>query len=214
MVLGDGRAARAASSSGSQIDLPRPRTIAMLGSERLGALRNRDLGSASRSSSVSRISRPGRRRLTLMLVLAGWEALSRAGLLNPVIVGAPSLCLRRRSRTDRHFFSRFGITAYEMLLAAAIAWTAGSRPAPSSGPGPQLRACSRRYSPALIALPLIVLYPVVVAWTGIGPISKIVYAAAAGFFPIALATVSGHPLHRSSLCGAGAGAGGDPPRKF
>ena len=44
---------------------------------------------------------------------------------------------------------------------------------------------------ALIALPLIVLYPVVVAWTGIGPISKVIYAALAGFFPIALATVSG-----------------------
>ncbi|HEY2186004.1 MAG TPA: ABC transporter permease subunit, partial [Xanthobacteraceae bacterium] len=53
---------------------------------------------------------------------------------------------------------------------------------------------SRIFSPlfsGLIALPLIVLYPVVVAWTGIGPISKIVYAAAAGLFPIALATVSG-----------------------
>jgi NitT/TauT family transport system permease protein len=44
---------------------------------------------------------------------------------------------------------------------------------------------------ALIALPLIVLYPVVVAWTGIGPISKVIYAGLAGFFPIALATVSG-----------------------
>ena len=37
----------------------------------------------------------------------------------------------------------------------------------------------------LTALPAIVLYPVV-AWTGIGPVSKIIYATAAGFFRLRL----------------------------
>ena len=43
----------------------------------------------------------------------------------------------------------------------------------------------------MIALPLVVLYPVLVAWLGIGAVSKIAYGAAAGFFPVALATVLG-----------------------
>src|SRR5207302_1047314 len=43
----------------------------------------------------------------------------------------------------------------------------------------------------VIALPLIVLYPVLVAWLGIGVPSKIAYGAAAGFFPVALAAVLG-----------------------
>jgi ABC-type nitrate/sulfonate/bicarbonate transport system permease component len=43
----------------------------------------------------------------------------------------------------------------------------------------------------VIALPLIVLYPVLVAWLGIGVTSKIAYGAAAGFFPVALAAVLG-----------------------
>jgi len=32
-----------------------------------------------------------RQLLIVMLVLAGWEALARLGLLNPVIIGSPSL---------------------------------------------------------------------------------------------------------------------------
>ena len=43
----------------------------------------------------------------------------------------------------------------------------------------------------VIALPLVVLYPVLVAWLGIGVVSKIAYGAAAGFFPVALATLIG-----------------------
>lgn len=132
-----------------------------------------------------------RRLLILLAVLAVWEALARLGVLNPVIVGSPSLIYAAIMKDGPTFLSAFRITACEMLVAAAIACTGGI--AAGSIVGANSRS-SRVLSPlfsGLIALPLIVLYPVVVAWTGIGPISKIVYAAAAGLFPIALATVSG-----------------------
>jgi NitT/TauT family transport system permease protein len=132
-----------------------------------------------------------RRLLTLVLVLTVWEGLYRLGSINPVIVGAPSLVLAAAAKDGWTFLLAFRVTTYEILLASAIAWSGGIAAGAVVGAG---RRRARVFSPifsGLIALPLIVLYPVVVAWTGIGPISKIIYAAAAGLFPIALATVSG-----------------------
>ena len=66
-----------------------------------------------------------RQLLIVMLVLAGWEALARLGLLNPVIIGSPSLVFAAAVKDGPAFLSAFGITAYEMLLAAAMACVGG-----------------------------------------------------------------------------------------
>ncbi len=137
------------------------------------------------------MSRTIRRLLILTLVLAIWEGLYRLRVINPVILGSPSLVVAAAVKDGATFLLAFEVTAYEMLLAAAAAWTGGIAVGAIVGAS---RRRARVFSPifsGLIALPLIVLYPVVVAWTGIGPVSKIIYAAAAGFFPIALATVGG-----------------------
>ena len=44
---------------------------------------------------------------------------------------------------------------------------------------------------ALIAVPLVVLYPVLIAWLGLGPASKVVFGVVSGIFPIALNTTVG-----------------------
>ena len=98
-----------------------------------------------------------RQLLIVMLVLAGWEALARLGLLNPVIIGSPSLVFAAAVKDGPTFLSAFGITAYEMLLAAVIACIGGV--AVGAIVGAHTRS-SRVFSPvfsALIALPLIVL---------------------------------------------------------
>ncbi|HVY59822.1 MAG TPA: ABC transporter permease subunit [Xanthobacteraceae bacterium] len=135
--------------------------------------------------------RAARRLATVVLVLLVWEGLYRAGLLNPVVVGSPSLVYSAMVKDGATFLFAFRVTAYEILVASAIAWLGGV--AIGVVVGANLRS-SLVFSPifsALIAVPLVVLYPVIVAWTGIGPVSKIIYGAAAGFFPIALAAVSG-----------------------
>ena len=53
--------------------------------------------------------------------------------------------------------------------------------------GRRPRRCSRRSSP----FPLIILYPLLMAWLGIGPMSKIVFGVFSGFFPIVLNTIDG-----------------------
>jgi NitT/TauT family transport system permease protein len=126
-----------------------------------------------------------------LLVVAVWEGLFRLGVLNPVVVGSPGLVYAAIVKDGATFMLAFRVTAYEIVVASAIAWIGGI--ATGVLVGAHLRS-ALVFSPifsAVIAVPLVVLYPVVVAWTGIGPVSKIVYGAAAGFFPIALAAVSG-----------------------
>ena len=98
---------------------------------------------------------------------------------------------RRRRQGRSPFLAAFGFTAYEIIIATAIAWVGGIAFGVIVGAG---AVRSRVFSPilsAIIAVPLVVLYPVAIAWLGIGAGSKIAYAAAAGFFPIALSTLLG-----------------------
>src|SRR5207302_990284 len=44
---------------------------------------------------------------------------------------------------------------------------------------------------SILAIPLIILYPPLMAWLGIGPLSKVVFGVLSGFFPIALNTIDG-----------------------
>ena len=132
-----------------------------------------------------------RKLLITILVLALWEALGAAGILNPMLVGTPSMIARAAMKDGTTFLIASRFTLVEILSAGAIAWTLGI----SAGVIIGARATSALIiSPllsAMIAVPLVVLYPVIVAWTGIGPTSKIIYGAATGFFPIALTTISG-----------------------
>ncbi|HTK13219.1 MAG TPA: ABC transporter permease subunit [Xanthobacteraceae bacterium] len=125
------------------------------------------------------------------VVIALWEGLYRLGLINPLLIGAPSLIASAALKDGGTFLLASRVTAFEIVVATAIAWVGGV----SLGVivGGSIRS-TMVFSPifsAMIAVPLVVLYPVIVAWTGIGPTSKIVYGAAAGFFPIALAAASG-----------------------
>jgi NitT/TauT family transport system permease protein len=133
----------------------------------------------------------GRRLVIGLALVALWELLYRVGALNPLIFGSPSLVLAAALKDGGTFLFAFWVTSEEILLAMAIAWIGGIVLGVAIGAAP-LRALI--FAPILsgvIALPLIVLYPVLVAWLGIGMMSKVVYGAAGGFFPVALAALIG-----------------------
>jgi ABC-type nitrate/sulfonate/bicarbonate transport system permease component len=113
------------------------------------------------------------------------------GLLSPLIFGAPSLVYAAAVKDGATFLAAFQVTGGEMLAAMAIAWIGGIVFGVLIGAAPLPGLIFAPILFGVIALPLIVLYPVLVAWLGIGVLSKIAYGAAGGFFPIALAAVLG-----------------------
>jgi NitT/TauT family transport system permease protein len=132
------------------------------------------------------------RRIALALALVAlWELLFRAGLLSPLIFGSPSLVYLAALKDGGTFLGAFEVTAGEMLVAMAIAWIGGVTFGVMIGAAPLPGLILAPLLSGVIALPLIVLYPVLVAWLGIGIMSKIAYGAAAGFFPVALAALIG-----------------------
>lgn len=136
-----------------------------------------------------------RRRLMrlamLALFLAIWEAAFRVGLLSPIIFASPSLIVNAAAQDGWTFLLAFRITVFEIAVAILIAWTLGIAFGVVAGSLPVLARISAPVLSALIAVPLVVLYPVLIAWLGLGPASKVVFGVVSGIFPIALNTMVG-----------------------
>lgn len=136
-----------------------------------------------------------RRALTriavLLAVVAVWEAVYRLGLLNPIIFAAPSLILLAAAKDGWTFLSAFRITMFEIAMATVIAWSIGVVFGVVAGALPILARIFAPILSSLIAVPLVVLYPILLAWLGLGPSSKIIFGAISGVFPVALNTLIG-----------------------
>ena len=89
------------------------------------------------------------------------------------------------------FLTAFRVTIFEIAMAILIAWTGGIVFGIVAGSMPLLARVSASILSSLISVPLVVLYPVFVAWLGLGPTSKIVFGVVSGIFPIALNTMVG-----------------------
>jgi NitT/TauT family transport system permease protein len=131
------------------------------------------------------------RLLVTALALGIWEGAYRLHLLSPIIFGSPSLIFKAASVDGLVFLKALQVTLYEILVAIAIAWTGGITLGVIAG---TIRPLDRIASPffgAMIAIPFVILYPILIAWLGIGPESKIVFGVLLGTFPIALSTMLG-----------------------
>lgn len=140
---------------------------------------------------MTRVTVWSKRLVITLAVTALWEAAYRLGILNPLIFGSPSLMLAAAMKDGPAFLAAFQFTAIEILVATSIAWCCGVVFGALAGAGDARSLVFAPILSAAIAVPLVVFYPVAVAWLGIGASSKIAYGSAAGFFPITLATVLG-----------------------
>jgi NitT/TauT family transport system permease protein len=131
------------------------------------------------------------RLLALAVFVAVWEVAFRLGLLSPIIFGSPSLIADAVVKDGWTFLSAFRITLLEIAAAILIAWTLGIGFGVFAGSVPVLARVAAPVLSALIAVPLVVLYPVLIAWLGLGPASKVVFGVVSGVFPIALNTLVG-----------------------
>jgi NitT/TauT family transport system permease protein len=129
--------------------------------------------------------------LILLAFLAIWEGAFRLGALNPIIFGSPSLLVAAVVSDGATFLTAFRITIFEIAMAVLIAWTLGIGYGVIAGSFPLLGRFSLPILSSLIAVPLVVLYPIFMAWLGLGPSSKIVFGFVSGVFPIASSTIIG-----------------------
>jgi NitT/TauT family transport system permease protein len=129
--------------------------------------------------------------VTAAAVMALWEAIVRLGLVNQIILAAPSDIVLAAASDGDVFLRAFATTMLEIAAAILIAWTLGIVLGVVVGSSRALAAATAPVLSSIFAIPLIILYPLLMAWLGIGPLSKVVFAVLSGFFPIALNTIDG-----------------------
>ena len=124
-------------------------------------------------------------------VLVLLELSRRAEFVSPLILASPSEVAQALSESGDEFLAAFLVTLGETAQAIVVTWTSGLTAGLVFGSSPLLATAAGPILGALFAIPLIVLYPLFIAWFGIGPASKVIFGAVAGFFPIAINTMEG-----------------------
>jgi len=132
-----------------------------------------------------------RRALTILMVLGLWEAVRRFDLVRPLLLASPTEIASALVKSWLDYVIALRLTAIEIAIALACAWTLGIAAGTIAGLRPFLSATAGPLLSSLFAIPLISWYPLFMVWFGIGITSKIAYAVVSGFLPIAINTMNG-----------------------
>ena len=123
-------------------------------------------------------------------LLLVWTAVTAFGWANPIILPAPGSLVSALVQDFARFRAGLLVTIAEIGASVAIAWVAGIGLGLVAG---RIAALARIAEPLLtsaFAVPIVILYPLLIAWVGIGWQSKVLFGVLAGFFPIALNTLA------------------------
>jgi NitT/TauT family transport system permease protein len=126
--------------------------------------------------------------LTIVAVLAAYEALARSQLLYAGVV--PPLwdigvALAGELR-DPVTYTNLAISLAEIAAGFAVATAAGILAGIAVGARPWLREAAGPYLDGIAAAPKIVFFPIAILLFGVGPASKAALGALSAFFPVAL----------------------------
>jgi NitT/TauT family transport system permease protein len=130
---------------------------------------------------------------TFLLIWAGWEALSRSGLLFEGVVPSslavfPAIL---EHLIDWSFWDHFGRTAYEVVTGFAIGGAVGATLGIVMGLRRFFAGVIEPYVNYLAATPKIIFLPIMMVMFGVGAGSKIAMAAISAFFPVAVSVYRG-----------------------
>ena len=130
---------------------------------------------------------------TFLAVWAGWEGLSRSGLLYEGVVPSSLAVFAAIGRhlVDPAFWDHTGRTAYEVVTGFAIGSSIGVALGLLLGLRRFLAAVIEPFINYLAATPKIVFLPILMVMFGVGPGSKVAMAAISAFFPVALSVYRG-----------------------
>lgn len=128
----------------------------------------------------------------LALLLVAWWGVTAAGWVAPLFLPSPQavLAAMRPMVMARGFATDLATTLSSVAAAYGLAVVLGLGLGGVIGRAPFARAVIEPLLAAIFAVPLVIFYPLVLFALGIGPASKIVFAAFYGFFPVALHTIA------------------------
>jgi NitT/TauT family transport system permease protein/taurine transport system permease protein len=124
-------------------------------------------------------------------IVAAWELLPRTGLVPRLFVPTLSEALGALVRERAEYLGSLPTTLGEILAAYAIACGGGILVGQLLGGSPVARRMLLPVIRGAYAVPLVVLYPVMLVWFGLGPESKIAFAAIYAFIPTMLTALAG-----------------------
>lgn len=130
----------------------------------------------------------------LAALLLGWELLARSELLPRILLPAASTVLGVLWYDAASLGAALRTTVTEIAIAAAIVWVAGIVIGFLSA---SFRLAASTLPPILMVVftvPNVVMYPLIVAWVGFGPESKVFYGVLSGITPVAIGAWQGARL--------------------
>lgn len=134
------------------------------------------------------------RWIVLGAIVLLWEVAPRLEWVPPVILATPSATLLAGIHEAGTFVRALLFTLGEVAAALAIAYGLGGLAGVVIGASPLLRRALLPLVSSVYAIPFVVIYPVMTAWLGIGPASKVWFAGFYGFFPVVLSVAAGVQL--------------------
>jgi NitT/TauT family transport system permease protein len=156
------------------------------------------------------ITKMSRRLVILLTTLLAWQVAVRGGWVNSIIVPAPTEILRAALTDGQVFIAAFVITITEIAIAVIYAWFFGILSGLLCARSATLSIVAGSVLSSVFAIPIVTLYPLLMAWFGIGMTSKVVFGVLSGYFPIALNTLNGMRAVEPSYLTMARAAGANP----
>ena len=154
------------------------------------------------------------RWLIVLAALVLWEALPRSGAIPMLLLPPLSLTLVALVQDIDQYAAALLVTLGEVAIAMLIACGAGILVGALVGGVARLRNLLLPVFSSLYAVPIVILYPIVTAWLGIGSASKIAFAGVYGFFPVMLSTAAGIRTIEAQLLLAARAMGATVPQQI
>jgi NitT/TauT family transport system permease protein len=129
----------------------------------------------------------------MLLLFVLWEVASNTGIVDPVLVPAPTdiIDATRRLGNTYFFWDAVWVTAQEALLGFFFGVLAAYLVGTAIGLFPAVRRAIFPLVVAVEIVPRIALAPVFLSWFGLGMASKVAMAAGICFFPVLINVVLG-----------------------